>query len=298
MSDEQASDLDAEQEVDLRSAWSRIQARWWLPAGAVVVGLVLGWVAALGGGTVWKAETVVFLGQPFTPSGGGQIQSLAGNPRTVSETVHSESALKAASAASGIRTGKLRGAISTQAITTVGQAKGLSPLVEISVKGDAPRKVERAADALAQRVIGNVSEYVDDKIASLKAQIAGDEKELVEINARIERAQTQLDGILGSKSLPLAERLLLLTNINNVLGFAEQRRRGVQDDMRNAQQLLSLAENVERSRIIEPAAAVKTTARSGRNSALVGALIGLLLGAGAALGADAWLAGRTRRPTP
>ena len=199
--------------------------------------------------------------------------------------------------ASGSRSSN-RGAISTKAITTVGQAKGLSPLVEISVKGDAPRKVEKAADALAQRVIGNVSEYVDDKIASLKAQIAGDEKELVEIKARIERAQTQLEGILGSKSLPLAERLLLLTNINNVLGFAEQRRRGVQDDMRSAQQLLSLAENVERSRIVEPAAAVKTTARSGRNSALVGALIGFLLGAGAALGADAWLAGRTRRPAP
>ena len=298
MSDERAAELDAEQEVDLRSAWSRVQARWWLPAAGVVAGLVIGVILALGGGQVYKAKTIVFLGQPFAPSGGGQIQSLSTNPRTVSEIVRSETALKAAAAASGLRVGQLRGAISTQAVTTVGQAKATNPLVEISVKGPAPRKVERAADALAQRVIGNVSEYVDDKIASLKAQIAGDEKELVEIKARIERAQTQLEGILGSKSLPLAERLLLLTNINNVLGFAEQRRRGVQDDMRSAQQLLSLAENVERSRIIEPAAAVKTTARSGRNSALVGALIGFLLGAGAALGADAWLAGRTRRPAP
>src|SRR3990172_6411634 len=216
MNDELAFEGDAEQEVDLRSAWGRLQARWWLPAAGVAAGLAIGVVLALGGGQVYKAETIVFLGQPFAPSGGGQIQSLSTNPRTVSEIVRSETALKAAAAASGLRVGQLRGAISTQAVTTVGQAKATNPLVEISVKGPAPRKVERAADALAQRVIGNVSEYVDDKIASLKAQIAGDEQELVEIKARIERAQTQLEGILGSKSLPLAERLLLLTNINNV----------------------------------------------------------------------------------
>ena len=41
--------------------------------------------------------------------------------------------------------------------------------------------------------------------------------------------------------------------------------------------------------MIEPAAAVKTTARSGRNGALVGGLIGLLLGCAAALLADPFL---------
>ena len=44
--------------------------------------------------------------------------------------------------------------------------------------------------------------------------------------------------------------------------------------------------------MIEPAAAVKTTARSDRNGALIGALIGLLLGSVAALLADPFLARR------
>jgi hypothetical protein len=39
---------------------------------------------------------------------------------------------------------------------------------------------------------------------------------------------------------------------------------------------------------------VKTTARSGRNAALVGGLIGLLLGCAAALLADPFLARRAR----
>ena len=46
--------------------------------------------------------------------------------------------------------------------------------------------------------------------------------------------------------------------------------------------------------MIEPAAAVKTTARSGRNGALVGGLIGLLLGCAAALLADPFLTRRAR----
>ena len=51
-------------------------------------------------------------------------------------------------------------------------------------------------------------------------------------------------------------------------------------------QLLNLAESVESSRVVEPAAASKTTARSSRTSLLIGALIGLLIGAIAALVAD------------
>ena len=54
-------------------------------------------------------------------------------------------------------------------------------------------------------------------------------------------------------------------------------------DLSNNQQLLALAQNVEQSKVITPARAVKTTARSRRNSVVVGGLIGLLLGIVAAL---------------
>jgi uncharacterized protein involved in exopolysaccharide biosynthesis len=62
-----------------------------------------------------------------------------------------------------------------------------------------------------------------------------------------------------------------------------QEQRQVVSDLSNNQQLLALAQNVEQSKLITPARAVKTTARSRRNSVLVGALIGLLLGIIAAL---------------
>ena len=287
-----ALDPDAEQEVDLRTVWTRIAARWWLPAVGILAGLVLGWLLALGGGQVYKAQATLFLGQPFTPNGGGQIQSLATNPRTVNEIIRSESALKGAAAKAGLRVGQLRGRVSSSAITTVGQARGVSPLVEISVKGAAPRKTEVAANALAQHVIDRVSTYVDTKVSVLKTQIETDQRELDEINSRLALAQQQLTDVLADKRSALTERLLVSINLNSTIGFTEQRRGTVQEDLLAAQQLLSLAENVERSWVVEPAVAVKTTARSGRNAALVGALIGLLLGSIAALAADPFLARR------
>ena len=64
-------------------------------------------------------------------------------------------------------------------------------------------------------------------------------------------------------------------------------------DLNSARQLLSLAENVELSRVVQPAIAVRTSATSRRNAAAVGALAGLLLGALAAIVADPWLRRRS-----
>lgn len=287
-------DPDAEREVDLRSVWERIAARWWLPVLGAVLGAVIGFGLALGGGKVYEAETLIFLGQPFTPQGGGQIQSLATNPRTVGEIIRSEAALKAAARESGIPVSGLRGNVSSTPITTVGQSRLVTPLVEISVKGSRPKRVADAANALADRVVSNVSDYVTDKIAVLNDQIENDNRELEQINERIASASQQQASILANDQLALSERLLLLTNINSTIGFAEQRRGTVQTDLLQARQLLSLAERVEQSRIVEPAIAAETTARSGRNAALVGALLGLMLGAAAALLADPFLARRAR----
>ena len=286
MTDERYVDPDAEREVDLRSAWAKLAARWWLPVGGLLVGALVGILLALGGGKVYEAESLIFLGQPFTPQGGGQIQSLATNPRTVGEIIRSEAALRAASRASGVPVAKLRGNVTSTPIVSAGQTRNQTPLVEISVKADGPRRASEAANALAERVTATVSLYVEDKIEVLEEQVANDERELDTINQRIGNATAQQQTILENDELPLAERLLLLTNINSTIGFNEQRRGTVQTDLLQARQLLSLAERVESSTIVEPAVASKTSARSTRNAALVGALIGLLLGCAAALLAD------------
>jgi hypothetical protein len=287
-------DPEGEQEVDLASAWERIKARWWLPAIGVLVGAFLGIVLALSGGEVWRAQTIVYLGQPFAPLGGGQIQSLATNPRTVGEIIRSESTIAAASEASGIAKGKLRSSISTKELTPIGQARGINPLMEIAVKGPAKHKAEVAADALADRVVENVSAYVSEKVELLEQQVTVSESQLAAVEARIGAAQKQQDTLIEDRSIPLDQRLLLSANLNSVITTADARRTALQDDLFEARQLLNLAESVESSRVVEPASAVKTTARSSRTSLMVGALIGLVIGVIAALVAEPIIARRRR----
>jgi gas vesicle protein len=259
---------------------------------------VLGIALALAGGNVWRAETIVYLGQPFAPLGGGQIQSLATNPRTVSEIVRSEAVLEDVSRETGIRVSELRASISTKELVATGAPRaGVTPLIEIGVKGDdGPRKIEEATDALAARVVEGVSPYVEQKMARLERQVEISQGQLEEVASRIQTAQQQQQTIIQDQSIPLAERLLLSANLNATITTADARRTALQDDLYEAEQLLILAEQVEKSRVVEPAAAVKTTARSTRTSLFVGALVGLIVGAVAALVAEPVLA-RRRRPS-
>ena len=285
-------DLDGEREVDFASVWQRIKMRWWLPLVGVLVGAFIGLLLAVSGGSVWRAQTIVYLGQPFAPLGGGQIQSLATNPRTVSEIIRSQATLEAASKASGIPVRRLRSSISTKEIVAVGQARGINPLMEIAVKGSGRHRTELAADVLARRVTGNVSLYVKQKIDILEQQVATSTAQLAAVTARIDAAQRQQEALVSDRSIPLDQRLLLSANLNSVITTADARRTSLQDDLSEARQLLNLAESVESSRVVEPAAAAKTTARSSRTSLIVGAFIGLIVGLIAAIAAEPILAHR------
>ena len=282
-------DLDAEQEVDLRSVWDRIAARWWLPVLGLVLGLVGGYLLALGGGKVYEAETLVAMGQPFSPNGGAPVQSFLTNPRAVSEIIRSESALRKAANAADLRVRSLRGNVTSATVGASGPGARPTgaPLVTIKVIAAQPRRAERAADALAAEVIARTSaQYVDTKIRAFNGQLDSIQDSLNRLAPRI----TAAEQAVNERGLSSIDKLVVLSALDN----AQARRGQLLDLQADVQQQLALAENVEKAQVVEPAAAVKTTARSGRNGALVGGLIGLLLGCAAALLADPFLARRAR----
>jgi uncharacterized protein involved in exopolysaccharide biosynthesis len=282
-------DLDAEREVDLRSVWERIAARWWLPVLGLLLGLVAGFLLALGGGKVYEAETLVAMGQPFSPNGGAPVASFLTNGRAVAEIIRSESALERAAKTSGLRVRALRGNVSSQIVGASGPGARPTgaPLVTIRVVAAAPLKAEKAADALAREVIERTSaQYVDTKIKAFDDQLDSIQEQLNTLVPRI----AQLEQAVNERGLGALDKLVLVSSLDN----AQARRGQLLDLQSDVQQQLALAENVEKAQVIERAAAVKTTARSGRNGALVGGLIGLLLGCAAALLADPFLARRAR----
>lgn len=274
-------DLHAEREVDLGSAWSRIKRRWWMPVLGLVLGAVLGVVAATGGKTVWESNALMYLGQPFTPAGGGQLQSLQTNPKTVSEVIRSEAAIKAAAEASGLRPSQLRGNVTSAPVTTTqgATARNLSPLVQITVLAPNGQKSELAAQSFADSVLGVISGYTDDKIELLERQIAFDTAQLARIDKRIEVANRQQELIANASGVSTAEKLLAQQSINANLSVAEAQRLTVQQDLNSAKQLLGLAEQVEAPQLVQPPSARSTSATSRRNALAVGGLAGLLLGA-------------------
>ena len=275
------ADLDDEEEVDLGRYASAVAARWWLPLLGLLCGAVLAYLVSLGASDVYRAQALVYLGVPLAPNGGGQLQGLATNPAAVREIVRSEAAVQRAARESGLRAAELRTGISVQTASAgTAAARALSPsLVNVIVRGDTRGRVATAANALARSVVDQVSaRYVDERIEILRAQIAQAEAELRAVDAQVAAAQAAARG----RGLSASERLLAL--IAN--GQALQRRSIVQQSLLDRRQLLSLAENVERSRIVEPAVARKVTAQSRRNAVVAGGAIGLILGLVAALAWD------------
>jgi uncharacterized protein involved in exopolysaccharide biosynthesis len=266
-----------EQEVDFGRYRGLLAARWWLPAGGLVLGVVVGLALAAVGGSVWKASALISLGQPFSPTGSAPVASFATNPRAVSEIIRSESALKQASRASGMRLANLRGHVSSgQVGGGTGAAARSVTLLQLNVQGPKPGKVEAAANTLAQIVIEDTTaSYVGTKIRTLEDQL----KSLQDrINIQ-QQTVTQYQAATENASLAPLDRLALVSQLNGAAQLLGQ----LKDEQVTAQQQLALAQHVESATIVRKAAAVKTTARSARTSMLVAGLIGLLLGGLAAV---------------
>ena len=270
-------ELEPEEEVEVGRYWRAIVARWWLVAAAVALGVLAGYLLARGGDQVYEATATIYLGQPLSPSGNAQIQSLATNPATVSEIVRRHPL------ADRVR-------VSTSATSTGAAARqGTNPLVVITVRGDSRRETGQAAATLADDVVAQVSGYVDEKISALEERLEGQNRELTSIERRLDELQRQ---VAGGRNLSSVERLTLMT----LAGFGEQRRGQLLEERTDTQQLLTLAQNVERSQVVRASAAREVSARSPRSSMLVGGLIGLLAGAILALLWEPLVARRPARP--
>ena len=269
-----AAQLEGEREVDLGRYGSALAARWWLPLAGLILGAILGYLVSVGGKQTYSAQAVLYPGTPYSPSGGNQIQSPQTNPASIRAIVKSEAALRRVSRDVGLPVGKLRSGTSANVVGGTVPKTGQVPLYAITIKGGQPARIARAANELARIAVAGVSAgYVDTKIASLEAQVTSDEQQLASIDKEVAQIEKALPRV-GSSDRIAAAALVLA---------AQQRRAVVQQDLLAVRPLLAQAQTVERGRILTRAVASKATARSRRNSIVVAALIGLILGALAAL---------------
>jgi len=280
-----ASDAGAEREIDLGGLWRALIARWWIAAAGLVAGAVVGLLFGYSGGTIYKATILLAPGQAFSPNGSTNVLTYLTSERAISEIVTSESALHEAAAKANTTVGKLRGHVSVGSIGTGFASSatiGKGALVSVTVEANKPKRAEDAANAFAAIVQRQTtSGYVLKSIEIYKTRLANYRRRITTLQERID----SLNRTLNDPSVKLAQldRLVLVSELDQ----AQAAQGSLFDNQTLAEQQLTLAQDVELTQLIGgQAVAEKTTARSPRTSALVGAVIGLILGAVAAIVVD------------
>ena len=266
-------DPEAEQEVDFGKYVRLIAARWWLLLIGLLLGALIGYSVSLGGGQTFKATVNIYLGQPYSASGSVQLQSAQTNPSTVRSIVHAQTVLVQVARQCNVKPGAFSGGISIVSIAGNIAKNGQTPEVAISVQAPKRRVAACAANALAQAVIDHTSAFANQKIANFRSEISIDEKQIALIDSALQRG-----GLSATDQLLLQLRLAT-----------------AQQDRLSTSQLLLQATQVEAPGIITGATAQHVTAQSRRNTVVVAALIGIILGAIAALMWDGVAAGMSRR---
>src|SRR3954452_13219412 len=266
-------DPEAEQDVDFGRYWRLLVARWWLPAAGLVVGAVIGYLIALGGNQVFKATADLYLGQPYTASGNVQLQAAQTNPSSVRVIAHAESVIVRAANQCKAKPSLFRGGISTQSVAGAIAKNGQTPLVSLTVQSRKRKVASCTANAIAASVVDKLSPFANQKLANFNAQIAT-------YNADIKTINDALRGATTSST----DKLILLQRLTND-----------QVNKLNTSQLSAQAKQIEKPSVLTGAHAARVTARSRRNTVVVTALIGLVLGAIVALMWDGVAAGFARR---
>jgi hypothetical protein len=268
-----SSDFE-EREVDL-GRWKRALVKlWWLPVGGLIVGAIVGVLFSFRGGTNYKASALISLGQPTSP-GGALVNGFGTNPRAVSQIVTAAAVQAQAAAKADLRPAGLRGHVS---VAQVGSATGTgatrsAPLISLTVTGTHPLNTAAAANALADIVVARTTApYVGIKKRTFQATLDNVTAQIALINKRLaviaaaEKAARNLD--------PL-QQLVVISQEDN----AETRLGNLIAQQETLQQQLAFAKEVESAKVIVAAKSQKASAHSRNTSLLIGALIGLLIGA-------------------
>ena len=139
-------DPEAEQEVDFAKYVRLLAVRWWLLAAGVVAGAVIGYLVSLGGTQVYSATATIYLGQPYTPTGGALVQNIQTNPSAVATAVQSTSVQNTVANRCRTKASAFAKGISTQSIAT-----GASAVIPFDVKTTLDAGPFGSFDAMSRR---------------------------------------------------------------------------------------------------------------------------------------------------
>jgi uncharacterized protein involved in exopolysaccharide biosynthesis len=258
-------DPEAEQEVDFARYGRMLARRWWLVAVGVVAGAVIGYLISLGGKQLYSATTTIYLGQPY--NGTTPLINLQTNPSAVSSIASAQAVDAKVAKQCTTSVKSFHKGISVQKVGSSTAAKGLAaqvnPLVTLTVQAPKGKAAACVANALADASVTGIAGYPLAKIKNLEARIASD-------NAAIKANNALVD----EPGLSDALRTNALSKLNTA-----------QTDLSTSGLALIVAKTVEMPKVTVRARTRQVSAQSSRNTVIIAALIGLILGV---IGALLW----------
>ena len=260
-------DPEAEQEVDFAGYGRMLARRWWLVAVGVVAGAVIGYLISLGGTQLYSATATIYLGQPYNPGGSSPVYNLQTNPSAVGQFANAQAVDAKVAKQCKTTVASFRKGISVQKIQTSSSATkslaAVNPLVALTVQAPKRKVAACAANGLAAAAVAGIGTYAEKKVAQYTQHVATDVAAIRNINAQ-----------LANPAIAETDKLIV-----------QQRLAPTQQDLATYSGLLLLAQQVESPKVTIHAASRQVTAQSSRDTVLIAALIGLILGV---IGALLW----------
>jgi capsular polysaccharide biosynthesis protein len=268
-------DPEAEQEVDFARYGRMLARRWWLVAIGVVAGAVIGFLVSLGGTKLYSATSTIYLGQPYNQSGASPVVALQTNPSAAGAIASAQKTVDDVATHCKTTPETFRKGISVQKIASAASSSTKStvqvnPLVTVTVQTAKGKVATCTANGLARAAVAGLGAYPRAKIQHFASQVAKDKAEIARLTTALE-----------DPNISTTDKLVLQATIH-----------GDQQDLQTYSGLLLQAQYVELPKVTILAAAHQVTAQSSRNTVLISALIGLILGIIAALLWDRIVASR------
>jgi hypothetical protein len=288
-------------EVRVSDYFRRAMRRWYVIVISVVAAVLLVFLHGVSGATNQATATAsVYLGQPFSPGGSSVLtQTPLSNPTISINYVTAPQQIAAAAKAAGIDHRSLRSHVSvlssggaTSAAAKTGGNAG-SPTISITVEGPWTRvKVQKVANTLAGSLIKYANRYTALKGKLVAGRVATEKAQLAALEEVERRAHANLAAIDASNQAPLAKVAAESPWVSD-LATAGVQIGTLTVNLTNDQVALVATHDIESAQFIAQASGRKVSARTRRNSLVIAALVGLIVGTGLALAWEA-LAARPR----
>lgn len=266
--------------IDVGAWLTTLVRNWWVILGLVVVGAVVGAVVTLALPKEYAATSTVYIGQT-TDANGNAMAGLNSNAKAAVQLVSSQVVLKEASSRTGMgmTAGKLRKETSVETpSSTVKTTSSVVNIVIITVTDANKARAAAAANNLADVLLERLSGNVDDKIASLKADLAEGKKQLAASRARSSAAQKAIDAIAHGNGSAAEKATASAPYVAVVQAAASEQESLITSNQKTALMLL-VAEDVEQPQILHEAAVPDSpSAPSMSLNVAAGALAGVVIG--------------------